>query len=150
MGKRGPPYKPPDDAQFIVILKPPHVVQKDGQIDYIPLEYWLRALFSDQRAAKFIYEIERQPDIAVIVELPSSDELPFPNAAYGRHSLRQGLKRRPWFNHNTGYTDILPYNFEHVGHPEDTRSMCTGTCFVSIRLTPDSRDSADSIRSLRR
>ena len=135
MGKRGPPYSPPDDAQFIVILRPPHVVQNDGQIDYTPLEYWLRALFGDQQAAKFIYEIERQPDIAVIVELPSPDELPFPNVAYGRHSLRQGLKRRPWFTHTSGHTDILPYNFVHVGHPEDTRSMYAATCPIPVGLT---------------
>ena len=123
MGKKGPPYQPPDDAQFIVVLKPPHIVQTDGQIDYTPLEYWLRAIFSDQRAAKFIFEIERRPDLAVIVELPSPEELPVPNAAYGLHSLRLGLKRRPWFNHDTGFTVILPYNFGNVGHPEDTRSM---------------------------
>ena len=127
MGKRGgPPYKPPDDAQFIVVLTPPHLVQSNGQIDYSPLEYWLRALFGDQRAAKYIYEIEKHPDIAVIVELPSPEELPFPNAAYGEHSLRLGLKRRPWFTHKTGTSVIMPYNFQNVGHPEDTRSKYTG------------------------
>ena len=124
MGKRGPPYKPPDDAQWIVVLAPPHIIQNDGQIDYSPLEYWLCAIFGDQRVAKFIYELERKPEVAVIVELPSPEELPFPKAAYGEHSLRLGLKRRPWFNHKTGCAVIFPYNFEHVGHPEDTRSTC--------------------------
>ena len=124
MGKKGPPYKPPDDAQFIVVLNPPCEVQRDGQVDYMALEYWLRTLFSDQRAAKFIYEIEKS--VAVIVELPSPEELPFPDAAYGKHSLRLGLKRRPWFLHNTGFTVILPYNFQNLGHPEDTRSTHAG------------------------
>lgn len=127
MGKKGPPYKPPDDAQWIVVLKPPHIVQRDGQIDYSPLEYWLRALFEDQPAAKFIYEIMHPPGTAVIVELPSPDELTILNAMYGEHNLRQGLKRRPWFDHDTGCATILPYNFTHVGHPEDTRSTPTGT-----------------------
>ena len=124
MGKKGPPYTPPDDAQFIVVLNPPHIIsQKDGLVDYSPLEYWLRAVFSDQRAAKFIYEIERSPDIAVIVELPSPEDLPIPSEMYGEHNLRLGLKRRPWFNHSNGKTIILPYNFTHIGHPETTRSM---------------------------
>lgn len=124
MGKRGPPYKQPNDAQFIVVLNPPCEAQGDGQADYMALEYWLRALFSDQRAAKFIYEIEKK--VAVIVELPPPEELPFPDAAYGEHGLRSGLKRRPWFSHNTGSTVIMPYNFENLGHPEDTRSMYAG------------------------
>lgn len=127
MGKSGPPYKHPDDAQWIVVLKPPHIVQSNGQINYEPLEYWLRALFDDQRAASFIYEITKPPDVNVIVELPSSEELPIHNAMYGEHDLRQGLKRRPWFNHGTGRSIILPYNFARVGHPEETRSMCTRT-----------------------
>ena len=121
MGKRGPPYKPPDDAQFIVVLRPPCQPQKDGRANYTALEYWLRAILSDQRAAKFIYEIEK--NVAVIVELPSPEELPFPDAAYGEHSLRLGLKRRPWFSHDTGTAVIMPYNFVNLGHPEDTRSM---------------------------
>lgn len=125
MVKRGPPYKPPEDAQWIVVLGPPHAIQGNGHIDYSPLEYWLRALFGDQQAARFIFEIEKPPDAAVIVELPSPDELPVPTAIYGEHSLRLGLKRRPWFNHKTGLAVILPYNFEHVGHPEDTRSTYT-------------------------
>jgi hypothetical protein len=125
MGKKGPPYKPPDDAQWIVVLKPPHVIQSGGQIDYSPLEYWLRALFGDQRAAKYIFELTKPPDVAVIVELPSPEELPIPKAIYGEHSLRLGLKRRPWFNHITGLTVVLPYNFENAGHPEDTRSTYT-------------------------
>jgi hypothetical protein len=124
MGKRGPPYKPPDDAHWIVVLKPPHNVEKPGQIDYSPLQYWLRALFEDQPVAKFIYEIQQPPDLVVIVELPSPEDLPFPTAAYGIHSLRRGLKRRPWFFHDTGETVILPYNFENVGHPEDVQSTC--------------------------
>ena len=123
MGKRGPPYKLPDDAQWIVVLQPPHTIQQDGQISYIPLEYWLRALFGDQRAARFIFEVLGPPRAAVIVELPSPEELPIPKAMYGEHNLRNGLKRRPWFTHDTGFTTILPYNFEQVGHPEDTRSM---------------------------
>lgn len=125
MGKKGPPYKPPDDAQWIVVVKPPHVPLNNGHIDYTPLEYWLRAIFGDQRAAKFVYEIPKQPDLAVIVELPSPHELPIPNAAYGIHYLRQGLKRRPWFVHDSGMTAVLPYNFEHIGHPEDTKSTCS-------------------------
>ena len=126
MGKNGPPYKPPDDAQWIVVLKPPHIVQSDGQIDYRPLEYWLRALFEDQQAAKFIYEITKPPDVAVIVELPSPEDLPIHKAMYGEHNLRQGLKKRPWFSHETGRAVILPYNFRNAGHPENTRSMYTG------------------------
>jgi hypothetical protein len=148
MGKRGPPYKLPDDAQWIVVLKPPHLLQKNGQIDYSPLEYWLRAIFGDQRVAKFIYEIQKSPDLAVIVELPSPDELPVPNEAYGIHDLRLGLKRRPWFTHDTGRTVILPYNFEHVGHPEETRSMCCSIRTFRFRWvdTRYSRVAPDDIR----
>lgn len=127
MGKKGPPYVPPDDAQWIVVLNPPHIPENSGKINYSPLEYWLRALFDDQRAAKFIYEIQKQPDLIVIVELPSPTDLPIPTAAYGLHSLRLGLKRRPWFDHRTGEAVILPYNFVWVGHPETTRSMCGNT-----------------------
>lgn len=123
MGKRGPPYKPPDDAQWIVVINPPHMIQKSGEIDYSPLEYWLCAIFDGQPVAKFIYEIQKQTELAVIVELPSPEDLPFLPCAYGIHSLRDGLKRRPWFNHSTGKTAILPYNFQSVGHPENTRSM---------------------------
>ena len=121
----GPPYKPPDDAQFIVVLKPPCEVRKDGEVNYKGLEYWLRALFNDQRAAKFIYEIEK--NAAVIVELPSPEELLFPSAAYGEHSLRLGIKRQPWFSHDTGLAVIMPYNFENLGHPRDTQSVYAGT-----------------------
>ena len=115
-------YAIPKDAQWIVVLGPPQVVQRDGQIDYSPLEYWLRALFEDRQAAKFIFEISNPPGSAVIVELPSPEELHIPEAIYGIHSLRLGLKRRPWFNHPTGSAVILPYNFKYAGHPEDTRS----------------------------
>ena len=124
MGKKGPPYQPPDDAQWIVVSSPPHITEKSGKIDYSPLEYWLRALFDDQRAATFIYEISPPPDLAVIVELPSPTDLPIPKGFYGRHDLRLGLKKRPWFVHATGKTDILPYNFQYLGHPESTRSKC--------------------------
>lgn len=124
MVRRGPPYDPPDDAQWIVILEPPRITESSGQINYSPLEYWLCAIFGDQPVAKFIYEIQKTPELAVIVELPSPDDLPIPAAAYGLHSLRLGLRKRPWFNHNSGETVILPYNFKHVGHPENTRSTC--------------------------
>ena len=145
MGKKGPPYKPPGDAQWIVVLFPPHTIQNDGQIDYTPLEYWLRALLIDQRAAKFIYEIQTEPELVVIVELPSPEELHFPDAAYGRHSLRHGLKRRPWFAHNTGFTVIMPYNFENLGHPEDTRSTYGDIGSGSTGLTPGFRTAADDM-----
>lgn len=121
MGKKGPPYKHPDDAQWIVVLKPPHIIE-GGQIDYEPLAYWLRAIHGDQPAAKFVYEIQGPPDLVVIVELPAPQELPFPKAAYGQHDLRRGLKRRPWFEY-PGETVILPYNFEKIGHPEDTKKL---------------------------
>jgi len=119
-------YTPPQDAQWIVVLGPPRIVQRDGEIDYSPLEYWLRALFEDQQASKFIFEIPNPPGLAVIVELPSPEELPIPKGIYGEHSLRLGLKRRPWFNHDTGTAVILPYNFANAGHPEDTRSTYVG------------------------
>jgi len=132
MVKTGPPYKIPDDAQWIVVLRPPHT-KSGGQIDYTPLEYWLRALFEDQKqVAKFIFEIAIPPDSAVIVELPSPEELPIPDAIYGEHSLRFGLRRRPWFEHATGFTAVLPYNFKNAGHPEDTRSMYTGNPVHSL------------------
>ena len=115
-------YVPPGDAQWIVVLGPPHKVQSDGEIDYSPLEYWLRALFEDKQAAKFIFEIGKPPGSIVIVELPSPEELHIPKGMYGEHSLRLGIKRRPWFDHATGTAVILPYNFENAGHPEDTRS----------------------------
>ena len=131
MGKSGPPYKHPDDAQWIVVLRPPHTVQSDRSNDYRPLEYWLRALFGDQRAAMLIFEIANVPDTAVVVELPSAGDLPIPDIIYGEHSLRLGLKRRPYFNHATGTAVILPYNFKNVGHPEDTQST-----FVGIPIPP--------------
>jgi len=120
-------YEPPEDAQWIVVLAPPHIARGNRQIDYSPLEYWLRALFEDQQAAKFIFEIPNSPPgSAAIVELPSPKELPIPKLIYGEHSLRLGLKRRPWFDHPTGFAVILPYNFQNVGHPEDTRSTYVG------------------------
>ena len=115
-------YTAPKDAQWILVLGPPHIVKSDHQIDYSPLEYWLRALFEDQQAAKFIFGIGNPPGSAVIVELPSPAELPIPKGIYGEHSLRLGLKKRPWFNHTTGSAVILPYNYANAGHPEDTRS----------------------------
>ena len=141
MGKRskGPPYTAPDDAQWIVVLYPPHILESNGNINYSPLQYWLRALFDDQPVAKFIYEVQTQPDLVVIVELPSPNDLDFPAAAYGLHSLRLGLKRRPWFTHPTGLTVILPYNFKYAGHPENTQSMCSnarswGICCIDPNI----------------
>ena len=145
MGKKGPPYKQPDDAQWIVVLKPPHVIETGGKINYQPLEYWLSAILGDQRAAKFIYEIQGPPYLVVIVELPSPDDLRFPRTAYGLHNLRAGLKRRPWFSHDTGNTVIFPYNFEQLGHPEDTRSAHSNI-LTFIRLTPDSRDTPGDLQ----
>ena len=146
MGKKGPPYKPPDDAQWIVVIDPPYLTV-NGQTDYTPLEYWLRALFDDQRAAKYVYEVTKPPNVVVvIVELPSPEELPIPSHIYGEHTLRGGLKKRPWFPHKRAFTTILPYNFERVGHPEDTRSVYARNPNVSFRLTHRYRVSSDDVR----